>query len=145
MWHVFSQVKNLYFEPLLFIHTKTRYKYSYFVTYIYIHIHIYIYVYIYIYIYMCVCVYMYIHIYMYINVYIYSNIYIYMHIYPFNMYLFILFMITDRKIFWVLSFSNECSTLVTFCPFIRQLLWKFTLRPCSNINYSQKLYFNRSF
>ena len=72
-------------------------------------------------------------------------IHIYMYIYAFNMYLFILFTIKDRKIFYVLSFSNECSTLVTFCPFIRQLLSKFTLRPCSNINYSQKLYFNRYF
>ena len=48
----------LYFEPLLFIHTKAiyNYNYSYFVcvdvyTYIYIYIYIYIYTYIYIYIY----------------------------------------------------------------------------------------------
>ena len=122
---MFSQVKNLYSEPLLF------------------YIHIYIYIYIYIYTYLYICVYMYIHIYMYVYVYIYK--YIYMFIYAFNMYLFILFTIKDRKIFYVLSFSNECSTLVTFCPFIRQLLSKFTLRPCSNINYSQKLYFNRYF
>ena len=62
-------------------------------------------------------------------------LHIYIHIY---MYLFIWYMITDRKIFYILLFWIECSTLVLFCPFIRHPLSKFTLRPWFKSHFCSK-------
>ena len=70
---------------------------------------------------------MYIYIY-YIYIYLYNIwMYIYMNIY---MYLFIWYM-TEGKIFFILLFWNEYSTLMDFCPFIRHPLSKLTLQTCA--------------
>ena len=80
----------------------------------------YAYMYICVYVYTCICIY----VYMYVSLNI-CCIYMYLLIY----------VKTDRKIFYILLFWNECSTLEPLCPFIRHPLSKFTLRSCKPKTY----------